>query len=97
MHDFLTVVLINEGSASASEIVAAALRDYKRATIVGTTSYGKGVAQQQFVFSEGSSLHLTTSQWLPPKSDSIQGVGVVPDVVVEGKDEQLEKALELLR
>jgi carboxyl-terminal processing protease len=100
------VVLIDENSASASEIVAGALQDYKRATIVGSKSYGKGSVQVIRELSNGGSVKLTNAHYLTPQSRVIDGKGVTPDVVVtmESKlqakretDTQLKKALEVLR
>ena len=100
--DIPLVVLINKGSASAAEIVAGALRDYGRATIVGETSFGKGSVQTPEDLPDGSSVHITTGRWLLPKGDSISQKGVVPDVVVPmedidaTRDAQLARAIELL-
>ncbi len=94
------VVLINEGSASASEIVAAALQDFGRATIVGTKSFGKGTVQQVLQFSDLSSLKLTIAEWKSPDGRKIDGVGVKPDIDVgtaDGRDAPMLKALDLLR
>ncbi|MBI5620369.1 S41 family peptidase [Candidatus Gottesmanbacteria bacterium] len=101
--DIPMVVLVNKGSASASEIVAGALRDYKRATIVGETTFGKGSVQTPFDVAQGAGLHITTGKWLLPKGDSIAKIGVKPDVDVKlddaataSTDAQLAKAVELL-
>lgn len=96
------VVLINKGSASAAEIVSGALRDYKRATLVGETSFGKGSVQTPEDLPDGSSVHITTGRWLLPNGDSITKKGITPDIVVAtdattaSADAQLEKAVELL-
>ncbi len=77
------VVLINEGSASASEIVAAALQDHKRAIVLGAKSFGKGSVQTVIPLSDGSALRLTTSKYFTPAGHQIHGKGVMPDIVVE--------------
>jgi carboxyl-terminal processing protease len=77
------VVLINEGSASGSEIVAGCLQDYKRAIIVGIKSFGKGSVQSVLPLSDGSALRLTTSKYFTPLGREIHGKGVIPDVMVE--------------
>ncbi len=104
LAEFPTIVLINGGSASASEIFAGALKDYGLAVLVGEKSFGKGSVQSLTNFSDGSSLKLTIARWLTPLGHQIDGEGIKPDYEVgrsieqfeSGEDPQLEKALELL-
>ena len=77
------VVLVNRGSASASEIVAGALQDHNRALVVGTETFGKGLVQTVVPLSKGRAIKLTTSRYYTPSGDSIQDVGIAPDVYVE--------------
>lgn len=91
------VVLVNEGSASAAEILAGALRDHNRAKIVGVKTFGKGSVQQPEDFDNGAGIHITVAKWLRPNGGWIDKKGIEPDVKVEGDDKQLEKAIELLR
>lgn len=101
------VVLINQGSASASEILAGALRDYNRAQLVGEKSFGKGSVQEALDLKEGAGLHVTVAKWVLPNGDWINSKGIEPKIKVtnetkEGNtitketDKQLEKAFELL-
>ena len=85
MDDSPMIILINEGSASASEIVAGALQDYGRAVIVGTTSFGKGSVQTILPLGDGSGLRLTTAKYYTPKGRSIQSTGITPDIVVKSQ------------
>lgn len=106
MQDTPLVVLINKGSASASEIVAGALRDHKRATLIGEQSFGKGTMQSAEDLGQGAGLHVTIARWLTPEETWVgngkNGEGLKPDITVEldpkqpAKDTQLEKAIEQL-
>jgi carboxyl-terminal processing protease len=94
-------VLVNGGSASASEIFAGAMRDSNRGKVVGEKSFGKGTVQDVVNFPGGSSLHVTIAKWLTPNGDSIHGIGITPDITAVNKtdnkvDLQLQKALDLL-
>lgn len=102
-------VLVNENSASASEIFAGAVQDYGTGTIVGTTTYGKGVVQELLPLNDGSAIKLTISNYFTPKGNSIQEVGIRPDVEVKldpellskeeithEEDNQLQEALKIL-
>jgi len=100
------VVLINKGSASASEIVVGAVQDWERGTILGTTSFGKGSVQNVIPLSDGSALKLTIAKYYTPKGVCIEKKGIKPDIIVELpevkegeeiKDLQLERAIEFLK
>lgn len=104
--DIPLVVLVNEGSASASEIVAGAIQDYGRAKLVGVTTFGKGSVQILTPLGEDQGVvGITIAAWLTPNGRTIEGTGLTPDVIVErtnadydaGRDPQLEKAIELLK
>lgn len=100
LGDIKTVMLINGGSASASEIVAGALKDYGKATLVGEKTYGKGSVQRPIDLADGSVLKVTEARWYTPHGKNIDKSGIEPDVKVEmtagaadnGRDPQLEKA-----
>ncbi len=102
MGDFELVILVNEYSASATEIVSAALQDNKAATIVGTTTFGKGVMQEILpIFNKTAALKITIEEFKTPNGNKINKVGITPDVEVEldstsNADTQLQKAIELL-
>jgi carboxyl-terminal processing protease len=103
--DWKIVVLINKGSASASEILAGAIQDTGRGILVGEVSYGKGSVQQDFPLSDGSAVHITVANWLTPNGRNINGVGLTPDITVTltaddakaGRDPQLDRAVQYLQ
>ena len=105
LANYPLVVLINQGSASGSEILAGALRDNKQAIIIGQTSFGKGSVQELIRLKQGSSIKITIAKWLTPKGDLITDIGLEPDIKVEitdqdfeqEKDPQLDKALETIK
>lgn len=103
--DLPLVVLIDGSSASASEIMAGAIKDYELGTLVGTTTYGKGIVQKIFTYEDGSAAKITVSKYYTPNGYNIHGVGIAPDVEVpfdaelyleDKTDNQLEKAIEII-
>lgn len=95
------VILVNEGSASASEILAGALRDLNKVKIVGEKSFGKGTIQEPLQLEGGTGLHITVARWLTPSGTWVNGTGLEPDVKIEDdekttEDEQLQEAIKLL-
>jgi len=102
--DLPLVILVNQGSASASEIVAGSLQDYQKAILVGNQTYGKGTIQQLLEFSNGSSLKLTIAKWLTANGRDIDEIGLTPDFeisitetdILNNLDSQLEKAKEII-
>jgi len=100
IRDYPLVVIVNKGSASASEVVAEALQDSKRAKILGTKTFGKGSVQTIIRLDDGSGLKLTTAKFYAPSGRSISEIGVIPDIIVEEDgilDNQLERAIEFLK
>lgn len=105
LSQYPIVVLINEGSASASEILAGALRDNRGVQLIGRTSFGKGSIQSLERLSDGSSIKVTVAQWLTPKGTTISDKGLVPDIDIEktledyknDRDPQLDKAIEVIK
>jgi len=104
LKNYPTVLLINGGSASGSEILAGALKDLDLATLIGEKTFGKGSVQELKHLPDGSALKVTIAEWLTPLGNSINEVGIDPDIEVEltaedyleEKDPQLDKAIEVL-
>jgi len=103
--DIPLIILINKGSASASEIMAGALRDNKSTKLIGEQSFGKGSVQEAFDLKKGAGIHVTVSKWILPNGDWINKKGIKPDIIIENEieegntitketDKQLEKAIE---
>lgn len=100
-RDLPLVVLVDGATASASEIVAGALQDQGRATLVGDVTFGKGSVQHIYDLSDGSSLHVTSARWFTPRHQQLDGQGLTPELLVSldesGNDVQLERAVEFLQ
>lgn len=107
--DIPIALIVNSGSASASEVITGALKDQKKATVIGTKTYGKGIVQGVFPFSDGSGMSITTARYFSPNGECIHEIGIEPDITVEldttksiselsiGEDTQLRKAIEVLK
>lgn len=100
LTDLPLVVLVNHGTASASEVVVGAIRDYERGLIIGQKTYGKGTIQQIFGLSDNSSIHVTYAEWLTPQRRSLDGQGIEPDIVItpdpNAIDPELAQAIQSL-
>ena len=107
--DIPLAVLVNENSASASEIFAGAIKDYNYGTLIGTTTFGKGIVQSLFPLEDGDAIKLTTAKYFTPNGNYIHGVGIDPDIELEYEyldpdgeqyeiqyDNQVQKAIEVL-
>lgn len=108
--DYPLAVLINGESASASEILAGAVKDYQYGTLIGTTTFGKGIVQTIFPLEDGDAVKLTTAKYFTPNGNYIHGVGIEPDIELEYEyldkdatsydeayDNQIQKAIEVLK
>lgn len=99
--EYPLVVLVNRGTASASELVAGAIQDRERGILIGQTTYGKGTIQQIFTLSDTSSIHVTYAEWFTPNRNAIDGVGLTPNIEMipdeAGRDIELEEAVRYLR
>jgi carboxyl-terminal processing protease len=92
--DLPLVVLVNNGTASAAEILAGALQDYKRGVLIGEPTYGKGSVQEIHQLSDGSALHITVATWYTPKHNELEGTGLKPDIAVPLTDDDISKSLD---
>ncbi len=92
--DIPLVVLVNNGTASAAEVLAGALKDYKRGVLIGEPTYGKGTVQVIRQLSDGSALHITVATWLTPKHAEIEGTGLQPDIAVPLTDDDINKSID---
>jgi carboxyl-terminal processing protease len=100
--DVPMVVLVNEFSASASEVLTGAIMDHGRATVIGTTTYGKGSVNNMWPLDDGSGINFTVAHWYTPEGTLIEGAGIAPDIVEEStgddsEDVQLDRAIEVLK
>lgn len=93
LKSYKNVILVNEGSASASEIMAGALQDYKIATLIGKKTFGKGTAQELRSYSDGSTFKYTISSWITPNGTKINGTGITPDKIVDNTDPSTDNQL----
>jgi len=101
-RDIPMVVLVNEFSASASEVFVGAMMDHDRATVVGTTTFGKGSVNNIWPLSDGSGVNFTIARWFTPSGIQIEGEGIDPDIFLEStedesEDVQLDRATEILK
>ena len=99
VNDIPVVILVNEATASASEILAGALKDNYGATIIGKQTYGKGVIQTLYTLTDGSGIKITTEEYYTPNHNQINEVGITPDIevdITENEDTQLQRAIEVL-
>jgi carboxyl-terminal processing protease len=101
LTDLPIVVVVNQGTASAAELVAGALHDRKRAILIGQQTYGKGSVQLIFPLADKSSLHITTAEWFPPSKTPLDGKGIAPDIAMipdpSGRDVELGESIRYLR
>jgi carboxyl-terminal processing protease len=101
LTDLPMVGIVNQGTASAAELVAGALKDRKRAILIGQQTYGKGSVQLIFPLADKSSLHITTAEWFPPSKTPLDGKGIAPDIAMipdeKGRDVELGEAIRYLR
>lgn len=99
--DIPLVVLVNQGTASASELVAGAIQDHGRGTLIGQRTFGKGTVQQIFRLSDESSVHITSAEWLTPDQRRLESIGLEPDITmipdVNGRDVELGEAIRYLQ
>ena len=91
------VILVNENTASASEILTSALKENNIATVIGKRTYGKGLVQEVIKLPDDSALHVTIAAYLTPSGKNINNVGIIPDEIVSNEDKQIKKAIEILK